>query len=471
MNGRGVQTGEDRLVDLRRVREVAGYGVKSVWRHKGLFLLVVALVTVSAAALYESLPRTWRARAVLQMTPNPTLAATVNPRRYFTRDQGPSAEAALRAAAGQRFLLELVDRHDLAAHWEAHRSPLQKLRDAVKAQVSEPLTDEERRLIMLGTLESRLTVTWNGGERADIAIAWPEPKMARTLVQDVQQRFLELRRQQLTEGTRGAIAVLEGAVGAAQGEVDGALAVVEAERRRLRGKSRSSTLRGMQAEGKWNQLPDAELMRLRTEILSRRHTLSALEAQRSERVATTESEVRELATRYGEAHPAMADATRRLQALKSGSPELRALRDEERSLLAEYVSLGGRELDLVDSGSRPSVNELEDGDPRLANAREQLRLATARFTDMADRLQTARLELAATENTFEEGFSVVRPATAPMKPDAPSLVKMVAVGFLAGLLLALFAALWLDLRRGVLFERWQVERAVGAPVLSEVRQQ
>ena len=177
-----------------------------------------------------------------------------------------------------------------------------------------------------------------------------------------------------------------------------------------------------------------------------------------------------MATRYGDAHPTMLDATRRLQALQEGSPELRALRDEERTLLSKYVALGGRELDLVDSGSRPSLIELEDGDPRVANAREQLRLSTARFTDLADRLQTARLELAATEGTFEEGFSVVRQATAPLKPDAPSLLKMVAVGFVAGLLLALFAALWLDLRKGVLFERWQVERAVGAPILSEVRQ-
>lgn len=461
--------GEDeRLVDARQVRNVVGFTLRSLGRHKLLALAAFAAVTTSAAAIYQGMPQRYRARATIQVSQNPLMPAMVNPRRYYTRDMGPSPESALKSAISQQFLLGLIDKHELVDHWRANRSSLQRARDKVLESARGPLSHEEERAIMLGTLESRLQVEWKGDGVADISISWPEPAMAQTLVAEVQERFLQARREQQVDTARGAIGVLEGAVANARTALDEALVEVVRHRERLRKGSKPSSIRGMQAEGRWRQMPDAELVRLRTEILARRSAISALEGQRRQRLAAVEAEVAELESTYGSGYPTLADARGRLSALRGQSPEVTALRDEEQRLLQDFVDRGGKATDLVEMPTASFPAELEDGDPKLAHAREQLRLATNRYADIADRLQTARLELNVAEAGFDDGYAVVRAAAVPIRPERASLKKLGAAAMLGGLFAALFAALFMDLRKGTLLEKWQVEKAVGAPVLSEV---
>ena len=459
---------DDRLIDPKRMRDVLGFGWRSLCRHKLVTVAVFLAVVASAAALYRSLPSRYRSRATIQVSANPFLPAMVNPRRYYTRELGPSAESALKSAISQQFLLELIDEHDLIAHWRATRSPLQRIRDSALNVLRGKPSEAEQRAIMLGTLESRLHVQWRNDGTADISIEWPDAAMAKILVEEIQRRFLEARRDQQVEGARRAGAVLEAALDTARTDLDAAVAGVVRERERLRQGSKAATVRGVQAEGRWRQMPDPELIRYRVEILARRSAIAALEGQRRARLAEVEAEVAELRSRYGEAYPTLADARNRLAALRAASPEANALRAEEQRLLAEFVQRGGRDNDLLDTAVPAFPAELEDGDPQLQHARAQFTLATSRYADLADRLQTARLELEAAQTGFDDGYAVVRAPSVPIQPERMNLKMLFAAVSAAGALSALLAALFLDLRNGILLEKWQVEDAIGAPVLSEV---
>lgn len=459
---------DDRLIDPKRIRDVVGFAWRSLGRHKFVAVAAFVAVTGSAVALYKSLPSRYRSRATIQVSVNPLLPAMVNPRRYYTRELGPSAESALKSAISQKFLLALIDEHDLVAHWRATRSPLQRTRDAVLDVVRGPRTAAEQRAIMLGTLESRLHVQWRNDGTADISIEWPDAAMAKILVEEVQRRFLDARRDQQVEGARRASGVLEAALDTARSDLDAAVAGVVRERQRLRNGSKSATVRGLQAEGRWRQMPDADLIRYRVEILARRSAIIALEGQRRTRLAETESEVAELRSRYGTAHPTLMEAQGRLEALRSTSREVNVLRDEEQRLVSEFVRRGGKDTDLVEMPLHAFPVELEDGDPQLQHARAQFTLATNRYADLADRLQTARLELDAAQSGFDDGYAVVRAPSIPIQPERTSLKLLVAAVVALGALAALGAALFLDLRKGTLLERWQVEDASGAPVLAEV---
>jgi uncharacterized protein involved in exopolysaccharide biosynthesis len=459
---------DDRLIDLQRLRNRLGFGWRSLGRHKLVAAATFLAVTMSAVSLYKLMPSRYRARATIQVAANPLVPAMVNPRRYYARELGSSAESALKSTLRYSFLLKMIDEHELVDHWRATRSPLQQVRDGVMEVIRGPRSPEEERAIMLGTLESRLQVQWTSDGTADIAIEWPDPVMAKVLVADAQRRFLEARREQQVEAARGAIGILESGVSAARDDLTGALAGVIRERQRLRNGSKSSTVLGLQAEGLWRRMPDPELIRLRTEILALRSAIGALEGQRRQRLAAMESDIAELRGRYGDAHPTLVEMLGRRDALRFSPQDVEALRDKEQRLVAEFVRHGGKDTDLTELPVNAFPPELEDGDPRLQHAREQFRVATSRYADLLERLQTARLELAAAETGFADGYAVVRAPTVPIRPERASLKKLIAGALASGVLAALFAALFMDLKKGTLLEKWQVEEAVGAPTLTEV---
>jgi hypothetical protein len=64
---------------------------------------------------------------------------------------------------------------------------------------------------------------------------------------------------------------------------------------------------------------------------------------------------------------------------------------------------------------------------------------------------------------------VIWPAQVPKKPVTPNLLKVLGLGTLASIFLALGAAVLADWGSGKLLERWQVEGLLGLPILGEVR--
>ncbi len=99
---------------------------------------------------------------------------------------------------------------------------------------------------------------------------------------------------------------------------------------------------------------------------------------------------------------------------------------------------------------------------------ERVRDARFRYQQMVERLNAAQLDLDAARAAFKYRYNVIWPAEVPRKPFSPSAKKILGGGAIASLLLALLAAAGIDLVRGRVVERWQIERKLAIPVIAEL---
>jgi uncharacterized protein involved in exopolysaccharide biosynthesis len=100
-------------------------------------------------------------------------------------------------------------------------------------------------------------------------------------------------------------------------------------------------------------------------------------------------------------------------------------------------------------------------------SRSRLRIAVTSYQDLLQRLDAARIELQTTRAAFKFKYGVLVPAQVPSRPVSPKATKVLAGGLVLAAILAIFAALALDIVSGRILERWQIERSLGLPVLGE----
>jgi hypothetical protein len=183
---------------------------------------------------------------------------------------------------------------------------------------------------------------------------------------------------------------------------------------------------------------------------------------------------------YGPAHPEVASVQTSIGLLKGDTPQLTALRAEERDLLAQLVAMGAANPGLDDAAidpmiqrmawaqmARGSADSLED--PRITYARSRLKIATTNFEDMLDRLEGARIELETARAAFKYRYTVTAPPQYPKRPRSPNVPMLLVGGVILAVMLSFFAATALDLMSGKFVETWQVERRLGLRVLGQVR--
>ncbi len=181
---------------------------------------------------------------------------------------------------------------------------------------------------------------------------------------------------------------------------------------------------------------------------------------------------------YTDRHPDVIGIQQSIKALSQESPQLTALRREEKDLEVELMRHG---VKPADSKAEPSPvlgqvlpvesqrrDEVED--PEVESARAHLRFAQDKYQSLRARADSAKLELEARRAAFKYEYTVVLPAEPPKGPIKPNVVTLEAAAVIAGVLLAVFATVFADLRAGRIVENWQVERLLELPVLAEVRE-
>jgi len=98
---------------------------------------------------------------------------------------------------------------------------------------------------------------------------------------------------------------------------------------------------------------------------------------------------------------------------------------------------------------------------------ERVRQARFQHQQMIDRLNVAMLERDAAGAAFKYRYVVSWPAELPRNPSSPSALKYFVAGLLGSLLLALLVVSGLELRRGRIVQRWQIQKQLGLPILAE----
>lgn len=326
---------------------------------------------------------------------------------------------------------------------------LNLIRPPAEPQKEEPID------ALVRVLDKRLLVTVDEGTIL-LQLDWPEPRQAYHVVQAALQGFLEARHLQEVQAIDDVIAKLEGRTARLKAELDSAL---EQARRRAPAPVRPLVAR--------ERGPSEELVRLRSLSEAKTRAARDVEEFRTRRLAELESQLTQARASLSEAHPTVVALKRDIEALDRESPHLRALRDEERRVHAEYAALLAREgnpIVIVPSPDpiTPDAGAAREEDPKVRDLRLQ-------YEQLVSRVTAARIDLDSARAAFKYRYNVIWPPEVPAEPRSPSPPRIFGAGLLLALLLAVAAAALPDLLAGRVVERWQVERELDLTVLAEAQ--
>lgn len=313
--------------------------------------------------------------------------------------------------------------------------------------------DQLDRLVL--ALDKALLVIIDDDGTIALQLDWPDPMQAHAIVQAALQNFLEARHVQEVTAIDDVISVLEGQTAVLRERLD---KVTEQARRRS---AQPSTV---PAPPRIRQ-PSEELVRLESSLQAKQRAVQDVEDLRRRRLADLQAQLEQSRTMLSEAHPTVIGLRRDIEGLARESSQIQTLREEERALRKAYSERLAREDFPSTARVQAPVMALParpDEDPAVLDARVQYEQITAR-------VNAAQVEREAARAAFKYRYNVVWPPQVAKDPVSPNPKKIFALGGLAAIALALLAVVGPDLASGRIFERWQVERTLGLPVLGDVR--
>ncbi len=497
------------LFDYQHIRNVIGFVIGGVRRHKALSLTTfvsVAALGLLAAALW---PRTYHAESRLLANQNQLIRALGNPRSSLPSED--PTRAAKEIIFARNNLVSLIKETNLLKSWQETRPAIVKVKDSVMRLLSGPLTEDDQIDAMVGTLEKWLRVDTDA-QTVTISIDWPDAQAAYLLVETAQQNFLETRHVTEMTAISEALSILEMHAGGVQKTVEDSLHELERVREQRRtgaappvavkgpqetakslpaAAAAAAPVKALEDEPKPNAPPSAteqELAQLKFLLNSKRRALTDLEDFRSRRVTELTAQLQEQKIQYADQHPIVRETLQRIDAMKADSPQIAQVKADIASLLQEYSRKGGKDPDALIEPRVPGSSrragpgqtarvanaalsnaELAD-DPLVEYSRNNLRVAAAKYEELMMRIDGARIEQDTARAAFKYRYSVVRPASVPKKPVKPNVALILIASFMLAFGAALFIGAARDLSRDSFVEPWQVERALGLKVLSRLRE-
>ena len=467
------------LVDWAAVRNMVRFVARGPRRHPAVALLAFVLTLAATGAFAAFAPRRYHASTKLLVHPIDRMAALVSPNRPL-RDEAPT-RAAREQVLAHDSLKKIALETDLVAQWRVKRSPVLRQKDQLQQLIGGAWSDEVWTEIVVGTLEKRLLVA-SDAETVEISVEWPDPEMARRIVETAAQSFVETRYVKQVEAIGEAIGILELHVSQTRGTVDEAL---ENLRRVVTERSRGDTriLARASATPRSRPVTSQELAQLSFTLRSTQVVVARLEEQRRREIARTRATLGQQAVIYNRSHPVLSQLEQRLKQLERDSPELAQLKRDVHELQRDLEVKGGKpdrpqgflpaeqeSSGLVAEGSLASLAPELERDPAISVAQEQVRVALSRYQELLMHAQVARLALDTARSAFKQRFDTVRPAQTPKEPTSPNLPAVIGAGLMLAVVLAFFATYVLDAWRGTLSESWQVERQLGIAVLVTMKE-
>jgi chromosome segregation ATPase len=345
----------------------------------------------------------------------------------------------------------------------------------------QPIPDDDMVAVLVGTLETRLSVATTEGT-VKIAIDWPDARTAFQLVDAAQRNFLEARHLSEVSTISEAISILESRATTLREEIEVDLEKVEAARKDLE-RRRPKAPAPVAAPVRTVKHEDDSLAELREQVETKRRAIADLEDFHKRQLKQLQTRLAEAKAVYSDAHPLVLDLKQQIDTLQgqSESLQLSTLREELRVLEKEALRKGAitstetgdtvrnaRRLPVAPQQlARATSAEIEEAP--IEQAKGDLRYALSKYNSILDRIDSARMEMETARAAFKYRYSVISPAEIPRDPVKPKVAPVMAVSAVAGLLLAIFLAGALDLRRGMVHESWQLVRHLDLPVVGEVR--
>jgi hypothetical protein len=466
------------LVDWALIGSFCLFVVRSVGRHKWVFLAVWAAIVGASLGMMAVLPKTYHIETALQAQRNQVVAALSNPGRVIPGDADAPTRQAAETVSRHDNLVALIQQTDFIKNWYAKRAPLFKLKDRIWRLVFKPPSRAEELDDFVYYLRTRLWVATGDGTLT-FGLDLPDPVLGYHVVDTAVQNFLEARRAADISSIVEAITILENRAREQHETLSSSLQQLQALRNARAVRSVKRT-RETPPQLRKPRPADPETSQLLSELEGKRRAIDDLEESRRRRTLELQTRLQEQRAIYSEHHPNVLELEQSLNVVRQPSPQVDALKHDVAALEEELKKHGsgpelasgevGRVTPVVIEAKRVDANDPREGeDSELDAAKEQVRFQLASYNSLLDRIDGARLEFESASAAFKYRYTVLRPVRIPRQAIKPKRLLVLSASLLAGLVLAILSSALIDLWSGIFLENWQIEHKLGVRLLGEIR--
>lgn len=464
------------------LRSYLQFGRAALKARRGTSAILIVTVLLLTGLTVKYFPKTYSCMTSLMAVENAVL------------DQNGGSRP-LVAAQGllmrHENLEHLIKDTNLLETYSKRRPPLLALKDRVSDALRGPMDRKTMIASMVGTLETRLKVEVKDSV-LEITAEWNDPVTCAQLAEATRNEFLKIRHSAEISAFQEKIEILDVHAAELRTEVvtlaDQMKAALEARAEEVArsgittpGARATPTARAASAAKPAG--PDEATLELKRKLAEAKQQLNAAESVRSQRIAAEQAKVDDLKLRFTPSHPQVITQEERLAIASDVPSELALLRSDVADLDAQIRQREGlapaakHSATAVSPEARKAAStallpadivrllEREDVDPALG---AQMSSAVMRYSSLMDGVRGSKLALDTAQAAFKHRYQVVIPAEEPRNPIKPKPAVIIGAGIFLALLLALVVPILLELRRGVIVERWQVD-LLQLPVLGELK--
>jgi hypothetical protein len=214
---------------------------------------------------------------------------------------------------------------------------------------------------------------------------------------------------------------------------------------RRRAGAKASSVRGLQAQGRFRDMPDPTLAGLRDRLIAQRKTIADVEEVHRKRLAELDSQLADQRATLGPQNPTVLETQEKLRALTADSKQVDEMKQDEQTLLGMYVKAGGNERELTNDPGPLWAPELKDDDEEISFRRASLSSSQLQLQSLRSDVLDAEVSLAAAKATFTARYEELQGARVPTHASSPKVAWITLAALFAGLLLGSLWAVTLEL--------------------------
>lgn len=469
------------------LRSYLTFVTRSIKSRLAVVAVIMGIGLVLTIAVYKLFPRTYKCTTILMAVSNPVL------------DGDRVSYTALSGATGMVMrhenLEELIRDTGLLKKYKERRPTLMAFKDRISEALSGPLDQKTQIAVLVGTLETKLSVGQEADGNLNISTEWSDAATAAEITQAASSGFLRMRHSIEISAFEEKMGILDSHATKLRTEIDSLAETIKGAAEAKAAEAKSAAARVVPAAPgapapavrivrRTTPVTDAELPLVREKLAAAKNKLDAAENDRKSRMREENSKLDELKLRLTPNHPQVATQAERVAIASQVSSDLAMLRAEvadlqgqasQREAMQKTAGGGGTVAGLsaaaAAAGAEPLPADIialvgeEAVDPAL---KAQISGAIVRYGALRDDVRAGKIALDTAQAAFNHRYQIVVPVDVPNKPLKPKGIVLLGAGLALSLLLSLIIPILLQLRGGMLVELWQVE-TFQLPVLGELR--
>ncbi len=456
------------------VRERVAEAARSAKRRKGLSFVVVMICGALTVLGAIFAPRNYEveARVLVQRT---SAITGGQPQQLGPEEMRNIAREYEEQVMAHDNIIAIVRQKNLVQRWDEMRQPHRRLIDKINHKLGKaPPTDDEKYDALVSKIQRGLKV-WVDATTVTVKLEWSEPEAARDIVDAAVKNFLEARFQSEVGVIPERLKILVDGVAQAHKDLEVAASELVRQQKLANPRERVNIVIPNLPMGVTDR-PEPPDPALKARLDSVHNQIAVLQEGKTRREAELNQELLQKRQTLAEGHPEIIALKQTLDASRADTPQLAKLKAEEREILAEIAAKQKAAADAP----KPAVRVAPTAAPvpatpdapaagatkSLQDATVQFETVSRKYTDLANQLDAARIEMKTAEAAFKNRYKVVHPAEVPLAPKRPVGLIAILIGVMSTIAAVLAVAALADRFSGIFFEPRDVRDRLGLPVFA-----